>query len=49
MKNVLKTVAKAYMISGDMNGYNGIKKIKTEKCIKRQMMIDIELLKIGQI
>ena len=34
MKNVLKTDAKAYMISGDMNGYNGIKKNKDRKTHK---------------
>ncbi|UXR70050.1 MULTISPECIES: hypothetical protein [unclassified Staphylococcus] len=31
MKNVFKTVAKAYMISGDLIGFNGIKRNKDRK------------------
>ncbi|HGO1493118.1 TPA: hypothetical protein ACK0CK_002750 [Staphylococcus aureus] len=31
MKNVFRTIAKAYMISGDLNGYSGIRRNEIRK------------------
>lgn len=44
MHDILKTVAKAYLISGDLNGFNGKSNIKKRRN-KTQNINDYEQLK----